>query len=235
MAAVLSSGDDALLSYGSAAALWGIARYAGTAIEITVPCTKRRRRAGIRLHGDLVASKDRALSERIPVTSVARTLLDLARAVDGRKLARAVEEAERLELLDLAEIERLCSPDTRRAGLPALRAALLAVQPLHVMRSELEREFLLLCRESDLAPPSLNSFVEGFEVDALWEAERLIVELDGFEFHKTRAAFERDRSRDASLQLAGYRVIRVTARRLRDDPDAVMATIGRLLASRPTF
>jgi very-short-patch-repair endonuclease len=100
-------------------------------------------------------------------------------------------------------------------------------------RSELERWFAELCRDAGLPPPALNSFIAGFEVDVIWHEGRVVVELDGHEFHRTRAAFERDRARDAALQVAGYRVLRITHRRLQREPDAVIGQLRSLLASRP--
>jgi REase_MTES_1575 len=99
-------------------------------------------------------------------------------------------------------------------------------------RSELERRFLDLCAEAGLATPSLNLWIEGHEVDAVWEEQRVVVELDGHEFHGTRAAFERDRARDAALQVAGYRVLRITARRLVSQPAAIIADLGALLRAQ---
>lgn len=231
MAAVLTCGETAVLSHRSAAALWGIAPYAASSIEITVPGARRRRRRGIRVHGNVMGAAERTTRHGIPTTSVSRTLLDLCEVVDGRRLERAVEEAERLELLDLGAIARLCQRRSGRRGRARLRAAMDALGPIHVTRSELEWEFLALCRSSNLSTPAMNIVVEGLEVDAVWKQARLVVELDGYAFHRTRGAFERDRGRDARLLLAGYRVLRVTARRLRDDPESVVATIRRLLAS----
>jgi hypothetical protein len=167
--------------------------------------------------------------EGIPVTSVARTLLDLAEVVDLQRLERAFEEADRLRLLDLRAIDDTISRNPGRHGLKTLRALLHSVHPVTETRSELERRFVAFCRDAGLPPPSVNAIVEGFEVDAIWTDRRLVIELDSYEFHHTRAAFERDRARDAALQLAGYRVLRLTWRRLSEEPEAVAATIRRLL------
>lgn len=135
-----------------------------------------------------------------------------------------------MELFDLRAGERLRLRSHGRRGLSGLRSVLDTWQPVGGTRSELERRFVGLCRESGLPTPAINRVIEGFEVDAVWEEAGLVVELDGYAFHKTRRAFERDRARDAELLLGGYQVLRVTARRLRDDSDSVMATIRRLLA-----
>jgi uncharacterized protein DUF559 len=113
-------------------------------------------------------------------------------------------------------------------------ASWLGTAPPPATRSELERRFLDLCHEAGVPPPAIKAWVEGFEVDALWPGRRLVVELDGHAFHHTRAAFERDRVRDASLQLAGYRVLRLTHRRLEVERDAVAETVRSLLGeARP--
>ncbi len=173
------------------------------------------------------------MRDRIPVTSVARTLLDLAEALSPTQLRRAFEEADRLELIDMRAIEQLLDRSRGRRGLKPL-AALLATHrgPAPPIRSELERLFLDLCHRADLPPPTVNAHVEGLEVDALWPEQRLIVELDGYAFHRTRASFESDRTRDATLQLAGYRVLRVTHRRLDAEPAAVAVAVRSLLAQR---
>jgi hypothetical protein len=147
----------------------------------------------------------------IPVTSVARTLLDLAEILPVRRLERAVEEAERLGIFDRRAIEDVCARGNGRRGLGALRAAVeAAVEPQPFTRSELERAFYGLCRNHHLPLPLLNQWVLGYEVDALWPGPRLVVEVDGYETHRTRAAFERDRIRDATLTALGWRVVRLT-------------------------
>lgn len=174
---------------------------------------------------------DRILRDGIPVTSVARTLLDLAEVVPFRQLERAFEEAERLRVLDLPAIDQLCARSRGRRGLRPLGCLIAAAQPsVPATRSELERRFLCLCREAGLPTPSVNVLVAGLEVDAVWQSQRLVVELDGHAFHRSRAAFERDRIRDAALQLAGYRVLRLTYRRLEAEPGVLAETVRSLLA-----
>jgi len=167
--------------------------------------------------------------DRIPVTSVARTLLDLAAVVDAMRLERAVEQAERLRMLDLRAVHRVCERNRGRPGTPALLALVASYRLAPLTRSGLERRFVDVCRKAGLPLPTINARVEGYEVDALWRSARLIVELDSWDFHRTRAAFERDRARDAVLQVAGYRVLRVSYRRLVEEPEAVVAMIRRLL------
>jgi len=168
--------------------------------------------------------------EAIPVTSIARTILDLAEILPERRLTRAFEEADRLQLLDMKALSELRKRSLGRHGLASLDALLSESHSSPPgTRSELERLFYELCRNAGLPRPALNLIVAGFEVDAAWPDQKLIVELDGYAFHHTRAAFERDRLRDAALQTAGHRVLRITYRRLSYEPDAVVAAIRALL------
>jgi very-short-patch-repair endonuclease len=96
-------------------------------------------------------------------------------------------------------------------------------------RSPLEDRFAEFCRDRQIPPPTTNVLLLGHEVDALWPASRLVVEMDSFEFHSDRAAFERDRAKDAALTTAGYRVVRLTHRRLENEPTVVAAQLSGLL------
>jgi uncharacterized protein DUF559 len=231
LAAVLACGDEALLSHRSAAALWGLLPYAGSRVHVTAARRGRRSLRGICVHSiRRPHAENRAARSGIPLTSVARTLLDLAQNVRQDQLERAFEQAERLRLLDLAAVARLCERSNGHRGLTRLRPLLAqAGRPVAETRSELERRFLRLCDDAGLPPAAVNVVVAGHEVDALWRAARLVVEIDGFEYHGTRAAFERDRARDADLQLAGFRVLRVTAQRLSREPQAIASAIGSLI------
>jgi hypothetical protein len=167
--------------------------------------------------------------DRIPITTVARTLLDLAEVVPADRLARAVENAERLGLFDLIAIEELCERSRGRRGLKPLRQAIAGYVEGPVTRSDLEREFVAFCDRARLPRPAMNVWLEGFEVDALWRDSRIVVEVDSYAFHRTRAAFERDRESDADLHAAGYKVIRVTHRMIEQRPQKVAKRIRSLL------
>ena len=161
-----------------------------------------------------------------------RTLLDLAAVLDGRRLERAINEADVLRLTHALSLRDLLVRYPRRAGTPAIAAALAArAAGATVTRSELEERFLDLLDRHGLPRPRTNAYIEGIEVDCVWPAARLIVELDGHAVHGTREAFERDRERDRLLQAAGWRVIRVTWRQLSADPAAVAADLRMLLAA----
>jgi hypothetical protein len=149
----------------------------------------------------------------IPVTTVARTLLDLAGVASARELARAVDAAERRDLFDLAAVDDVLARARGRRGVVALRDAIAAWRPRYT-RSELEDRFAALVEKAGLPPPQLNVLLDGehaqHEVDAFWPATWLVVELDSFAYHRTRRDRERDAARDADLELAGYRVVRLT-------------------------
>lgn len=227
MGAVLACGQGSLLSHRSAAALWGFHQIGNRAVEVTA--ARGRQRKGIVVHEGGVDPQDRATREAIPITTVARTLLDLAEVVNESRLERAWEEADRLRLLRLDEVAGVCSRGYGRHGLRPLRELLERARRATETRSPLEDRFARFVEEQRLPEPSLNVLVLGHEVDALWPRAKLIVEVDSFEFHGHRAAFERDRRRDAERIAAGYRVLRVTSRRLEDDSEALSREIRALL------
>jgi very-short-patch-repair endonuclease len=194
------------------------------------------RRPGIQVHRVLLPGDEVTVARGIPVTTPARTLFDLAAVVSEDQLEHAFNEAE---------VRRLASPvslDALLARYPARRgtAAIGRVLEKHraygetVTRSVLERRFLALVDAHDLPRPKLNRPSGHGELDASWPDERLVVELDGFAAHGTRAAFERDRARDRALQVAGWRVIRITWRQLRDDADTIAVQLSALLAATPS-
>jgi very-short-patch-repair endonuclease len=199
---------------------------------VDVTCSRGRLgRPGIRLHQVKGHLQDETEREGIPVTSVARTLFDLAEVVDARQLEKAFEEADRLGLLKLRELEALCERSKGRKGLRTIRALIATAHEPAMTRSRLEQQFAALCHRYGLPRPVRNVRFLGREADVVWPRQKLIVELDGFAFHRHRAAFERDRTRDARLQAAGYRVIRLTHRRLEDEPATVVEELRRLLES----
>jgi hypothetical protein len=179
--------------------------------------------------------RDCTREDNIPVTTVARTLLDLAEVLRPRQLERALEESERLRLFDLTELDAVCERNSGRRGIRPLRACLGRTQEeaLHT-KSDLELLFVELCEESQLPPPAMNAIVEGYEVDAHWPGTDLIVELDSWAFHRTRGAFERDHGRDLRLRLAGYDPIRLTWRQLTAERAEVATTLRARLDSART-
>jgi very-short-patch-repair endonuclease len=229
MAAVLAYGPDALLSHRSAAALWGIWQ-STSKIHITVPST-RRHRHGVRAHRADLRPEDRATRDGIPVTSLARTILDLAAELSQDHMTRVIENADRAQLLDLRAVERGMAA-AKRPGRKALRAVLADYRGAQDTRSDLERDFLSLVKRARLPAPSVNSLVADVLVDACWPGWKLVVELDSRGFHTSPRAFERDRVRDATLQRAGFRVLRVTRKRLDREPQAVLEDVLALRQPR---
>lgn len=231
MAAVLACGKGALLSHRSAATLWGLMGHSGSPIEVT--SVTGRRRPGIAVHEGAICNEDRAAVDRIPVTTVAHTLFDLAEVLDEEQLGRAAEEADRLHLLSLAELDEVCARCPGRRALRPIRRLIEEIRAPQVTRTPLEDRVIALCRRFDLPMPATNVLVLGHEVDAFWPKQQLIVEADSVAFHSHQAAFERDRERDAARQVAGYRVIRLTDRRLKREPAKVADELRRLLSAQP--
>ncbi|HEX6455087.1 MAG TPA: DUF559 domain-containing protein [Solirubrobacterales bacterium] len=168
------------------------------------------------------------------MTTLARTLFDFAEVAPYDELKKAAEEADRLKILRLRELEAVCERGYGRRALQPVRRLLAELGAPADGRSPLEIRFAEFLREHEISPPVQNVHVLDHEVDALWPAAKLVVELDSWEHHGHRAAFERDRARDPKLLLAGYRTIRVTHRRLDREAAQLAAEIRQLLALPPT-
>ncbi len=227
MAAVLACGERAVASHGTAAALWEIHPEPEGPVDVTI-IGGRARHAGIRTHRThRLHPADATVVHGIPLTSVARTLLDIAADLVPRCLAGVLERAQIKRLITKHEIEATLDRSPRRAGSRDLRAL---IAERRFTRSEAERMLVKLLRAAKLPRSAFNHVVEGFEVDAVWRVERVVLEFDSYEFHATRAAFERDRRRDAILTRAGYLVLRTTWRELTEEPHALVARIAEALA-----
>jgi very-short-patch-repair endonuclease len=232
LAAVLAGGPGAALSHVSAGALWELRVTQSARIHVTVPgAGGRKGTRGVSVHRTrrpIETTTHRA----IPVTTPARTLADLAETVPRRHLEKALEQADILRLLDVTQIDQIAAAHPGRAG-PALVRRLVRDHDQHTFtRSDLEDAFLALCRTHALPEPAVNRRVEGLEVDFSWPPQRLIAELDGFRYHGTRAAFERDRARDAALAAAGWRVLRFTDRQVRRDAPTVAGHLKSVLPAQ---
>jgi very-short-patch-repair endonuclease len=225
MAAVLAAGEGAALSHLSAAVLWGVINDLGGPIHVTAP--KRRRIPGVVVHRSPLEG-ERVRRAGIVVTTVARTLVDLADVVKKRRtLERAFDEAEYLRL-----DWRSAKPRHGRSG-SGLLASVLAVHEPGSTRtlSELEERFLASCDRWAVRRPEVNTSIEGYLCDFVWREERLIVETDGHQAHGTSRARRRDPVKDADLQIAGWRVMRIPSMRLSEAEEAVMEQLKRLLAT----
>jgi very-short-patch-repair endonuclease len=230
MAAVLACGEGAALSHLSAAELWGIRRPrrlsesgeggGREAVHVTAPSTAgKRRQQGIVLHrSSTLTASDCTRRGGIPVTKPSRTLADIRPLLSQPQFNAAVREAEflRLPFRDRFRAQRNPSgPDEQSSA--------------DRTRTELEDKMLRLCRRHRLPQPEANVKVDRFEVDFLWRRERLIVEVDGWDSHRSRSAFEEDRARDVRLAVLGYEVVRFTWRQLTRDSAAVARAIRALL------
>jgi very-short-patch-repair endonuclease len=200
-----------------------------------VTASERRVIEGIRAHRVRnLPPEDRTVVDAIPVTSVHRTILDEARYLSPQRLRSRLEDLERRELFDLHCFDALLDRNPTRAGAKKLKAAIATLTDAPPWTiSDGERDLLELIRQADLPEPSTNVIVEGELVDLVWHHQRLIVELDHPWSHGSRRSFEEDRKRDTKLQLAGYRVIRITHQRLYRDPAGVIADLRTLLATQP--
>jgi very-short-patch-repair endonuclease len=240
MAAVLASGEGAVLSHLSAAELWGIRRPSlrlsggggsdePDPVHVTVPGTAgRRRRKRIVLHrSSTLTATDRTRRDGIPTTTPARTLADIRPLLSPAQFNAAVREAEflRLPVGDPFAAGRVVAhqPAAGRAN---------SRDPSARTRTELENRMLALCRRHRLPQPEVNVRLDRYEVDFLWRNARLVVEVDGWDAHRTRSAFEEDRARDAHLAVLGYEVVRFTWRQLTRDPISIAGTVRTLLKSR---
>ena len=232
MAAVLACGPGAVVSHRSAAARWNLVRANSKRIDLTAPRARRPRR-GIVLHRSrCLTDEDRAVVDGIPVTSVARTIVDLADEVSDPALERAIHQAEVQRLFDLEAIDNALARVPGRRGRHRLKRVLAGYRPEdHAVESEAERRFLGLCRQAGLPEPRKNVLVEGYRVDFLWPEASVAVEIDGAAAHHTARAFREDRARDRALAVAGVQVLRLTPGDL-DEGSRVTAELRATLARR---
>jgi very-short-patch-repair endonuclease len=209
LAAVLACGEGAVLSHQSAAGLWALLPAVSSPAHVTIPLRSgRRSRRGIIVHRSArLASANRTIRASIPVTSLARTLADLRRTASKADYRRALREAE-LRGYEPPSGDALCT------------------------RSELEDAFLRLCRRHGLPPPEVNVPIGPFIVDFLWRADRLVVETDGYRFHRGKTAFEDDRERDLELARLGFHVLRLSHRQVTGEPSEVASAVRRCLEQR---
>jgi very-short-patch-repair endonuclease len=238
MAAVLASGDGALLSHWSAAALWGFRPNGRSRIDIVSPRRGHSSRAICR-HFSLVPEDERVVKDRIPATSVPRTTFDLAASADLDTVVEMIRESEYLHLWDRLSLPQLLERYPRKRGSRKVEAALrrISEEPSGRKRSQLERRFAPFLRLYALPLPRFNDWIllgpKRFQVDCHWPDQRLIVELDGWEGHSSRSAFQDDRSRDRRLHVAGYTVLHLTWNQLDDEAEAISSGLRSLLA-KPT-
>ncbi|MGI8461510.1 MAG: type IV toxin-antitoxin system AbiEi family antitoxin domain-containing protein [Solirubrobacterales bacterium] len=232
MAAVLAYRGRGVVSHLSAGAMYRLTQCPKQAVHLTLTHDARSRK-GVRVHVSRLEPVDVWHRDGIPLTSPGRTLLDLGACLDADDYERAVAEAWARGLVRRSELEAHVDRNLRRPGTPALRSLLELDRDPARTRSKAERLLLRLIRTAGLPEPETNGRVGGFEVDCVWREQKLVVEFDSWAFHSSRRAFERDRRKDAELLALGYRVLRLTWRRLTRAPDEVITALSRAL-DQPT-
>lgn len=235
MAAVLACGPTSAVSHSSAMWMLGLdARRDGDLVHVLRPGSASTRIAGIRLHRTVRLEPDEVMKfEGIPITTVARTLLDIAGRRPTREMETLIGRAERARLADIAALRLLLGRHPDHPGAAKLRRLVDPDAKIAFTRSAAEAEFLKLVRASGLPAPETNVRVRGHEVDFFWRTERLVAEIDGYAYHGNRPSFESDRRRDRALAAAGVRVVRATWRTLRAEPHRLLVELTQALMSGP--
>ncbi len=225
--AVMACGSQALLSHSSAAVLWGLAR-ATTGIDVVIPEGTYRRRPGIRVHRRSgLGAEHRRKVAGIPVTDPVSTLIDLASHPPDWKLERALNEADRLDLVDLEAVRATIDLLPPRPGLARLRRVL-GGQPL--TESGLERRFLAIARLAGMPRPETQAVLDGYRVDFYWPRLGLVVEVDGWRHHRTAAEQATDHRRDQAHTAAGLTTLRFAESQIRFEQDEVRRTLTTVAA-----
>ncbi|HYQ79628.1 MAG TPA: DUF559 domain-containing protein [Solirubrobacterales bacterium] len=234
MAAVLASGPDAALSHWSAAALWMIRPNSRSVIDVTDP-VKSRSWDGIRRHHKALPGDEVTVEEGIPVTTVPRTIFDLAATEPLDVVKALLRESEFRELSDRLSLWDLVERYPGRRGIRKVKAALEALrdEPVGERKSRFEERFAPFLGRHHLPRPRFNDWItvggKRFQVDCHWVEAKQVVELDGWQGHKTRTAFREDRARDRRLRVAGYGVTRLTWNQLEDEPETIASDLRVLL------
>lgn len=237
-AALLAVRDGGLLSHHTAAILWNLTApdpVTDGVIHVTVHGSPGGKPDGVLVHrSKLLTTRDLRVRHGLPITSPARVLLDRAPAATPRELERMLDQGLVGRVMRLSDVTELL----RRCGRHRGRARLQAVLDQHTTttftRSEAEERFRALVREAQLPQPLINVRRHGYEIDFLWPAQGVAVEIDGFAFHRTPRRFERDHRKDAVLRDAAIAVTRITWRQLQDEPLAVIARLAADLKSART-
>jgi hypothetical protein len=231
LAAVLACGAGAALSCRSAGRHWGLLPAGDELPEVTRPTGCSRR--GIAVHRGRLRADEVRILEGIPVTSVPRTIVDLAAGLKPRQLERAWNEMEVRGLRDPLSVTAMLDRHPGKRGTAALRQLIASRRPADITRNDFEEGFLALVDRFGLPRPRMNAHIalrgKFYEVDCLWERQRVVVELDGGAVHATWASQENDRERDRILIAEGFRTPRVTWRQMCDSPAEVAADLARIL------
>lgn len=226
-AAVLACGETAALSHGSAASLWGFEKHWDAPFEVTARSVRIRQ--GIKVHRSrTLGRRDITKQLGIRVTSPARTVLDNAPRLTGKRLSRFVNDALRTPYLHSADLADVLNRNPNHPGTKRL------LRFVHGPKtnSPLEDDFLEFARRYGLPTPVTNTHLNGYEIDVFYPRERVIVEIDGYLFHSDRDSFERDRKRDAVMLEAGIVTVRITEERMKQEPAPEADRLLAILAAR---
>ena len=230
-AALLACGEGAVLSHRSAAHVWGLIQSPPSPVEVTAATRQTRDRHCVTVHRSrTLLPRDLRVHQGLPVTSPARTLLDLAGVLTPRQLEWTVDQALLTRLTTLARLNDVLARAAGRRGAQHLRTIVEREGPSTRTRSHPEGQFLALVRQAGLPAPEVNARAHGYEIDFLWRAENVALELDSWGFHRTRNAFERDRRKGAVLAAAGISVVRATDTQLESEPLQLVVRIAQTLA-----
>lgn len=237
MAAVLTGGPGAVLSHTSAAGLWGIRPESSGLVEIAVPVASGRRCPGVRIHRrESLRPADVTTHKGIPVTNLVLTLIDLACSLATSQLERAVNEADRLDLIDPSALRTALDAYAGRPGVARLRK-LLDRRTFRLTDSGLEQLFLPLVSQAGLPLPLTRQRLNGFRVDFFWPDLRLVVETDGLRYHRTPAQQARDHARDQAHLAAGFTPLRFTHAQVRYEAEhvhSILQAVARRLEAEST-
>jgi very-short-patch-repair endonuclease len=224
LAAVSSCGPEAVLSHASAGTLWDITSGEDAVVEVSVPLHVRRRRPMLRVYRCTLDEAERTVNEGVPVTTIHRTLLDLAHTLPRDRLEAAINAADKHDLTDPEGLRSALDAYAWRPGVVALRAVL-DRRTFTLTDSQLERRFLPIARRAGLPLPETGRRLNGFKVDFYWADLGLVVETDGLRYHRTPAQQSRDRLRDQAHAAAGLTPLRFTHAQVRYEPRYVEATL----------
>lgn len=227
--ALLACGEGAVLSHSSAAAVWGIFKRWESPFEVTAASCHQRR--GIRVHRAALTRRDATTQAGLRVTSPARTILDMAPRMTKKAMRRAVNDLRRPGYLHMPELEDVIERFPRHAGVARLRPLVDGPRD-NPTRSPLEDDFLAFTERFGLPRPDVNVWVAGREVDAWFPEERLIVEIDGLDFHTDPDRFEGDRDNDATALSLGIPTCRFTSERMKSDPEREAERLRAILRAR---
>jgi very-short-patch-repair endonuclease len=233
MGAALTCGEEAFICDHSGAAVWGVRPRRAGDVDVTVPYRRNPRRAGVRVHrARIIDRQDLVVLDGVPVASPALVLLQVVAELSFTEFERAFDDALRRKLITLADARGVLARYPGRPGAGRFAQFSASEHALEITYSDAEQRMKALIKKGGLPMPVLNIRRGRVVPDFIWKRERVIVEVDGFEGHGTRRAFEDDRARDAKLEAEGWTVLRFTWRQLKFEPEVVLVRLAQVLALR---